>query len=175
MFWGEQQAVVTFVAAACIFSGENVFSSVWNFRPEPGQSGIDVFTAARIQQATDIIAGCEAQGHRAIGFAFDELLNLGIGMIADFVRGPFGNDGAGPFPSSQHNDLGADSKGTGHIMSDNDGGHVEFSGEVEGELVNDGGHDGIKTGGGFVTEEQFGIECHRPRQTDPFTHASTDF
>ena len=126
------------------------------------------------EQAFDVVTGGELERHGAVGFAVDELLDFGVGVLRYFVGCPACNDGSRALATAEHDHLGADAESAGHVMRDNHGSHFELSGEVECELVNHRCHDGVEAGGGFVAEEQLGIERHGAGQSDAFSHASAE-
>src|SRR5580700_3419000 len=58
------------------------------------------------------------------------------------------------------------------IVSDYDGGHVVLLLQLENELIDLAGGDGIKTGGWFIEQEDAGLERQGPRQAYTLLHAA---
>ena len=66
----------------------------------------------------------EVQWHRAVRFAFDELLHLGMGAGADFIWRTLRDNATG----SKHNHPRSDAERARHIMRDHDRRHASSPG-----------------------------------------------
>jgi len=113
----------------------------------------------------------EVQGYWAVGFAFDELLHLGIGAVSDFIGRSLGDNAA----ASKHNHPRGDAKSARHVVRDDHRGHVAAVSKFERQLIDHRGHDWIESRGRFIAKQQLGIERERARQANPFFHSAANF
>ena len=100
--------------------------------------------------------------------AVDELVDVGVVAVVDGFGGALPDD----FALVDHGDVIGDLAGACHVVGDGDGGGAEALHAIDDELVDDVGHDGIKAGGGFVEEDDFGIGGDGAGQPHALLHAA---
>ena len=117
----------------------------------------------------------KAEGNRAVRLPADELLQKGVGVGSDFVRGSLGDNLSLAGSVSQHEHMSGNAKAASHIVAYDYGGDADLASAIEGQLVDHGGHDRVESRGGFVTEQKFRIESEGAGEADPFSHSSAQF
>lgn len=104
----------------------------------------------------------------AIAAAVDELVDVGVAAVVDSLGGTLPDDLA----LVDHGDFIGDFAGRGHVVGDGDCGGAQALHAIHNQIVDDVGHDGIKTRGRLIEENDFGISGNGAGEANALLHAA---